>query len=95
MLSADVRLELHEIDKLSEVEVRFGSGKRKLGLSYVTTILKDTVESMIALDIFILTTERLFIRKRLFLYIFFVTAENETHILSYRDKNTFNPLWLL
>ena len=86
---ADVRQELQEIGERNEVEGRFGNGKRKLGLSQIMAKLKETAGSMIAMDIFILNMERLFRRKMLFLYTFFVIAENGTHIQFYQDESTF------
>ena len=93
--SADVRQELKEIGERNEVEGKFGSGKRKLGLSRIMAKLKETAGSMIAMDIFILNMERLFRRKILFLCAIILRAENETHMLSYRDENNFEPLCLL
>ena len=89
---ADVRQELQEIGERNEVEGRFGNGKRKLGLSLIMAKLKETAGSMIAMDIFILNMERLFRRKMLFLYTFFVTAENGTHIQFYQGESTFGYL---
>ena len=89
---ADVRQELQEIGERNEVEGRFGNGKRKLGLSLIMAKLKETAGSMIAMDIFILNMERLFRRKMLFLYMFFVIAENGTHIQFYQDESTFGYL---
>lgn len=53
----EIRQELQEIGERNEVEGKFGTGKRKFGLSCIMGKLKETSGSMISMDIFILNIE--------------------------------------
>lgn len=49
--------ELAEIGERNEVEGKFGTGKRKYGLNRIMAKLKETTDSMIKMDLFIMNTE--------------------------------------
>lgn len=49
--------ELSEIGERNEVEGKFGTGKRKYGLGRIMAKLKETTDSMIKMDLFIMNTE--------------------------------------
>ena len=49
--------ELSEIGERNEVEGKFGTGKRKYGLNRIMAKLKETTDSMIKMDLFIMNTE--------------------------------------
>ena len=49
--------ELGEIGERNEVEGKFGTGKRKYGLNRIMAKLKETTDSMIKMDLFIMNTE--------------------------------------
>ena len=87
--AADIRQELRETGERNEVEGRFGTGKRKLGLARIMAKLKETTGSMIAMDVFILNMERLFRRKMLFLCAFFDNAEFRAYEPLFLIENTF------
>lgn len=53
----EVRRELKEIGERNAVEGKFGNAKRKLGMNMIMAKLKETTESMISMDVFILNME--------------------------------------
>ena len=50
----EIRQELREIGERNEVEGKFGTGKRKFGLSCIMGKLKETSGSMVCMDIYIM-----------------------------------------
>ena len=85
----DLRQELKEVGERNEVEGKFGTGKRKLGLSLITAKLQETAGSMIAMDIFIMNLERLLRQKVLFLYTFFKIVPIGSFNQSQKLENMF------
>ena len=53
----EIHQELKEIGERNVVEGKFGNGKRKLGLGLIMAKLKETTETMISMDIFVLNME--------------------------------------
>jgi hypothetical protein len=62
----EIRQELREIGERNEVEGKFGTGKRKFGLSLIMAKLKETTGAMIGMDIFVLNMEKLLRNEGLF-----------------------------
>lgn len=52
-----IRQEYKEIGERNEVEGKFGTGKRKLGMSRIMAKLKETTGSMISMDVFVMDME--------------------------------------
>lgn len=53
----ELRQELKEIGERNAVEGKFGNGKRKLGMDLIMAKLKETSESVISMDVFVLNME--------------------------------------
>ena len=53
----EIRQKLREIGERNEVEGKFGTGKRKFGLSCIMGKLKETSGSMVCMDIYIMNME--------------------------------------
>lgn len=53
----EIRQELREIGERNEVEGKYGTGKRKFGLSCIMGKLKETSGSMVCMDIYIMNME--------------------------------------